>query len=87
MSEKQQKNVLSREQEYQTLFNIALQVYKKKDFKTSYCSFQSIVYRYNIEETKLAYDAKYYLAIYLMNRFGVSKNQNEARSLLKEVST
>ncbi|CAG8624616.1 12221_t:CDS:2 [Cetraspora pellucida] len=33
---KQQKNVLSREQEYQKLFNMALEAYKNKDFKKSY---------------------------------------------------
>ncbi|CAG8847591.1 924_t:CDS:1 [Gigaspora margarita] len=81
------KEELSRDQEYQKLFAKAVKAYNKREYKESYCSFQSVAYRYKIERTKLAYDAKYFLGIHLMTGLGVSKNPKEARNLFKEVST
>ncbi|CAG8542858.1 22277_t:CDS:2 [Gigaspora margarita] len=78
------KNEPSCEQEYRELFNFAKEAFKK-DFKTSYNSFKSVAKNgYNIE---LANDAKYFMAIHLINELGVKKNSNEACRLFKEVFT
>ncbi|CAG8830936.1 44221_t:CDS:2, partial [Gigaspora margarita] len=56
-------------------------------YKTSYCSFQSVAYGYKIENTQLAYNAKYFLAIHLLNGLGITKDPIKAHNLFKEVST
>ncbi|CAG8839157.1 16554_t:CDS:1, partial [Gigaspora margarita] len=77
---------LSYEQEFKKLFNGAIEAYKRHEFKTSYNSFQSVTFGHKIENTELAFNAKYFLAIHLMYGLGVSKNPNEALRLFKEVS-
>ncbi|CAG8822838.1 2154_t:CDS:1, partial [Racocetra fulgida] len=74
----------SREEEYKSLFDYAVSAYNKKEFKTSYCSFHSVAYGYKIENTELAYNAKYFLAIHLLNGLGISKNSKEALNLFEE---
>ncbi|CAG8719254.1 6040_t:CDS:1 [Gigaspora margarita] len=86
MSSKKKLKELSREQEFKKLFKGAIEAYKSHEFKTSYNSFQSVTFGHKIENTKLAFDAKYFLAIHLMYGFGVSKNPNKALRLFKEVS-
>ncbi|KAF0400567.1 hypothetical protein F8M41_009548 [Gigaspora margarita] len=81
-----QKKDPNSEQEYKKLFKGATKTYKSKKFKTSYNSYHSVTFGYKIQNTELAYDAKYFLAIHLMNGLGVSKNPNEALGLFKEVS-
>ncbi|RIB01663.1 hypothetical protein C2G38_2230120 [Gigaspora rosea] len=55
-----------------------IRAYNSCDFKKYYNSFQSVAFGYKIENTELAYDAKYVLAIHLMNGLGISKNPNKA---------
>ncbi|CAG8840926.1 8530_t:CDS:1, partial [Gigaspora margarita] len=76
----------SREQEFKKLFKGAIEAYKRHEFKTFYNSFQSVAFEHKMENTELAFDAKYFLAIHLIYGFGVSKNPNEALRLFKEVS-
>ena len=78
LKEPSREQETSREQEFKGLFNRAIKAYKIEDFKTSYNSFQSVAFGHKIENTELAFDAKYFLAIHLMYGFGVSKNTNKA---------
>ncbi|CAG8717016.1 16604_t:CDS:1, partial [Racocetra persica] len=66
------------------LFNFAKEVFLKNDYETSYNSFKSVANGYNIE---LANNAKYFMAIHLINGLGVKQNSNEACRLFKEVFT
>ncbi|CAG8823575.1 19723_t:CDS:1, partial [Racocetra persica] len=86
MSSKKKPDEPSCEQEFKKLFKRAIKAYESQEFKTSYNSFQSVAFGPKIENTVLAFDAKYFLAIHLMFGLGVSQNPNAALRLFNEVS-
>ncbi|CAG8674658.1 6131_t:CDS:2 [Gigaspora margarita] len=74
------------EKEYEELFKTASKAFKDQDFEQSYRSFRSIASGSGIETTKLAYDAKYFIAVQLKKGLGVHKNSKYTIDLFIEVS-
>ncbi|CAG8804737.1 13337_t:CDS:1 [Dentiscutata erythropus] len=87
MSKKNGGSNLERYNHFKKLYDNAIKKYKIEEYKSSYCSFDSVANGYRFENEELAYDAKYYLALHFLIGLGITKNLDKAQNLFKEVFT